>query len=299
MRLLPRSIKWKVSLPILLLGLISGLAVGFYSYENTISTAVDTSREKIKTAMTFTQASRGYVRNTLRPKMYNLLERARGCLQEDFVLEAMSSSFFTASIFKKVSEDMPNFSLRQVAFNPLNPKDNPDALEAKIIAFLRSSGQKEYYGIVNYKDERYFLYASAVIPDASCLTCHGQVQNMPKVIQDLYKPERDLNWEVGKVQGAVMVFVPFESTILKAQLDGTYKGVGIFFVFLLLALFVIFSFERLVFNPISKLERKAEEIAKGNVDEPIEVKSDDEIGRLAEAFERMRVSIKKVMDLLK
>jgi len=35
------------------------------------------------------------------------------------------------------------------------------------------------------------------------------------------------------------------------------------------------------------------------VDEPIEVKSDDEIGRLAESFERMRVSIKKVMDLLK
>jgi len=47
------------------------------------------------------------------------------------------------------------------------------------------------------------------------------------------------------------------------------------------------------------LERRAEEIAKGNVDEPIDIKSDDEIGKLAEAFERMRISIKKVMDLLK
>ncbi|MEJ7553964.1 MAG: HAMP domain-containing protein, partial [Aquificaceae bacterium] len=46
--------------------------------------------------------------------------------------------------------------------------------------------------------------------------------------------------------------------------------------------------------PMEELQRKAEEIAKGNVDEPIEVKSDDEIGKLAESFERMRVSIKKV-----
>ncbi|MEN3034604.1 MAG: HAMP domain-containing protein [Aquificaceae bacterium] len=31
----------------------------------------------------------------------------------------------------------------------------------------------------------------------------------------------------------------------------------------------------------------------------MEISSEDEIGKLAQSFERMRVSIKKVMDLLK
>ncbi|MGB9874002.1 MAG: c-type heme family protein [Hydrogenobacter sp.] len=294
---LPKSIRWKVGLPILVIGIASGLAVGFYSYQNTVDQAKDTTKEKIKTAMTFTKASREYVRSILRPKIDEIL--ASGCSKEDFILEAQSSSFFTASIFKKVSEEMSNFALRQVAFNPLNPKDEPNELETKIIVFMRNTGNKEYSDITNYRGERYFVYASAVVPDASCLRCHGQVQNMPKVIQTLYKPQRDPNWEVGKVQGAVMVFVPFESTILKAQLTGLYRGLFIFGLFLALTLFILFSLDRLVFKPVEKLERKAEEIAKGNVDEPVDIKSDDEIGKLAEAFERMRVSIKKVMDLLK
>jgi len=71
---------------------------------------------------------------------------------------------------------------------------------------------------------------------------------------------------------------------------------GVFFGITLLLLIVL---DRLVFRPLELLERRAEEIAKGNVDEPIEIQGEDEIGRLAQAFERMRVSIKKVMDLLK
>ncbi|MEZ0360987.1 MAG: DUF3365 domain-containing protein [Hydrogenobacter sp.] len=294
---LPKSIRWKVGLPVILFGTALGIGVGYYSYQSTVDTAKETAKEKIKTAMTFTKASRDYVRSVLRPKIDELL--ASGCSKEDFLLEGQSSSFFTASIFKRVSEDLPNFTLRQVAFNPLNLKDEPNELEAKIIAFMRNSSNREYSDIVNYKGERYFVYASAVVPDGSCLRCHGQIQNMPKVIQAIYKPQRDLNWEVGKVQGAVIVLVPFESTVLKAQLTGLYRGLFIFGVFFSLTLFILFSLEKLVFRPVEKLEKKAEEIAKGNVDEPVDISSDDEIGKLAEAFERMRVSIKKVMDLLK
>lgn len=294
---LPKSIRWKVGMPVIIFGTALGIGVGFYSYQSTVDTAKETAKEKIKTAMTFTKASRDYVRSILRPKIDELL--ASGCSKEDFLLEGQSSSFFTASIFKRVSEDLPNFTLRQVAFNPLNLKDEPNELEAKIIAFMRNSSHREYSDIVNYRGERYFVYASAVVPDGSCLRCHGQIQNMPKVIQAIYKPQRDLNWEVGKVQGAVIVLVPFESTVLKAQLTGLYRGLFIFGVFFSLTLFILFSLEKLVFRPVEKLEKKAEEIAKGNVDEPIDISSDDEIGKLAEAFERMRVSIKKVMDLLK
>ncbi len=54
--------------------------------------------------------------------LFDFLARAKGCVQEDFILEGQSSSFFTASIFNLVNEKMPDFKLRQVAYNPINPK---------------------------------------------------------------------------------------------------------------------------------------------------------------------------------
>jgi FOG: HAMP domain len=101
------------------------------------------------------------------------------------------------------------------------------------------------------------------------------------------------------VQGAVVVSMPFEKAILRAQLEGLRNGLLVFGLFFGITLLLLIALDRLVFRPLELLERRAEEIAKGNVDEPIEIQGEDEIGRLAQAFERMRVSIKKVMDLLK
>jgi HAMP domain-containing protein len=144
-----------------------------------------------------------------------------------------------------------------------------------------------------------FFYASAVVVESGCLKCHYSVEAMPKALQAVYKPTQDPKWEVGKVQGAVVVSMPFDKVILRVQLDGLRNGLLVFGLFFGITLLLLIVLERLVFRPLELLERRAEEIAKGNVDEPIEIQGEDEIGRLAQAFERMRVSIKKVMDLLK
>jgi FOG: HAMP domain len=297
--ILPKSIRWKVSLPMLFVGLISGLGVGYYTYKQEVDNAKLSAQEKIKTALTFSKASRAYVRDVLRPKIDQLLASASGCIKEDFILEAQSSSFFTASIFRAVSEELPDFRLRQVAFNPINPKNNPDETEAKIIAFLRQSSAKEYSDVLDKGGDRYFFYAYPVVVESGCLKCHYSVESMPKALRAIYRPTQDPKWEVGKVQGAVVVSMPFEKVILRAQLDGLKNGLLVFGLFFGITLLLLIALERLVFRPLELLERKAEEIAKGNVDEPIEIQGEDEIGRLAQAFERMRVSIKKVMDLLK
>jgi len=297
--LLPKSIRWKVGLPLIFVGLVSGLGVGYYTYKQEVNNAKLLAQEKIKTALTFSKASRAYVREVLRPKIDQLLASASGCIKEDFILEAQSSSFFTASIFRSVSEEVPDFKLRQVAFNPLNPKNNPDETEAKIIAFLRQNSAKEYTGVLEKAGDRYFIYASAVVVESGCLRCHYSVEAMPKAVQAIYKPAQNPNWEVGKVQGAVIVSMPFEKIILKAQLDGLRNGLIVFGIFFGITVILLLTLDRLVFRPLEVLERSAEEISKGNVDKPITIAGEDEIGKLAQAFERMRVSIKKVMDLLK
>jgi len=85
----------------------------------------------------------------------------------------------------------------------------------------------------------------------------------------------------------------------------SYKQLGIYilmlvFVGLVVSFLVSYTiFKKYVEEPINALIDHTERISMGDVDQKIPIKSRDEIGRLAEAFDRMRVSIKKVMDLLK
>ena len=85
----------------------------------------------------------------------------------------------------------------------------------------------------------------------------------------------------------------------------SYKELGIYMLMLLfigaLLSFAIsfFIFKKYVEEPINTLIDHTDRISMGDVDQKIPIESKDEIGRLAEAFDRMRISIKKVMDLLK
>ncbi len=85
----------------------------------------------------------------------------------------------------------------------------------------------------------------------------------------------------------------------------SYKQLGIY-ILMIIFTGVIFSFfisylifRKYVEEPINTLIEHTERISMGDVDQKIPIDSKDEIGRLAEAFDRMRISIKKVMDLLK
>ncbi len=85
----------------------------------------------------------------------------------------------------------------------------------------------------------------------------------------------------------------------------SYKQIGVYilmfiFVGVIFSFFVSYMvFKKYVEEPINTLIDHTERISMGDVDQKVPVQSRDEIGRLAEAFERMRISIKKVMDLLK
>lgn len=69
-------------------------------------------------------------------------------------------------------------------------------------------------------------------------------------------------------------------------------------VFLLGAIgFAIYAAQKLT-NPIIELTEASNNISLGKLDESIQIKSDDEIGQLAEALERMRISLKQALDRL-
>jgi HAMP domain-containing protein len=298
MKILPGSIKWKIAIFILLIGIAEGLVVAYMTYKEEVESAIERTRERIQTALAFTKAARGYVRGVLRPRIDELISKY-SCIQEDFILEAQSSSFFAGNIFRAVGEEMPDFRLRQVAFSPLNPKNTPNAMEKRIIEYFRKTKAESYEGIETLNNQRFFVKASPVKVKAKCLRCHSTLNVMPVSVRNIYKPSQDPQWKVGSIQGGIFVYVPFETTLIKAQMNGIIKGLIAFVVNILIVGIILILLNKYVFKPVEVLREHADKISRGEIDEEIPIQSEDEIGQLGKAFERMRVSIKKVMDLLK
>jgi signal transduction histidine kinase len=70
---------------------------------------------------------------------------------------------------------------------------------------------------------------------------------------------------------------------------------GITLAFLLISSFVIYLFSRRITNPVKELTQQAQKIAGGQLEEQITVKSRDEIGQLATAFNQMTGSLQVTM----
>ncbi len=69
---------------------------------------------------------------------------------------------------------------------------------------------------------------------------------------------------------------------------------------ILLALIIIdYTMKRSIIRPIENIVEVAGEISRGKMDRNFEVDTNDEIKLLADAFNRMKVSLEKAMDILR
>jgi methyl-accepting chemotaxis protein len=69
-------------------------------------------------------------------------------------------------------------------------------------------------------------------------------------------------------------------------------------IILLISIFLVFFIVNHALKPLTKFTEIASSFANGNVDEPIVATSKDEIGRLADVLERLRVSLKMAISRL-
>jgi HAMP domain-containing protein len=77
------------------------------------------------------------------------------------------------------------------------------------------------------------------------------------------------------------------------------KLFGIMGVILVISLVMVFFIVNSTLKPLTELTEKASELADGKVEEKIEIKGNDEIAKMADVLERLRVSLKAAMDRLR
>ncbi len=290
------SIRVRFMALIAVLSLISSISLAVLSYKFSVHNALEEAKVKGTLVYNYMNASRDYFRKHQLPVIYEVAGR------EEFIPELMSSFAVTRGVFEVFSESTPDFFFKQATNNPLVPSNKADDQELEIIADFHKDQKKTYTeGQILKNDKTYYYFAQPIrVSDESCLECHGNPAEAPEEQLDIYGEENGYNWELGDTVSALIVYVPIQKTLDKAKKEaGTLFLAGTAGIVLLMLLIWIF-FSRYIVKPVIMLEQRATEISLGkNLNESIVISASDEIGSLGRAVDRLRISIKKMLERYK
>lgn len=123
----------------------------------------------------------------------------------------------------------------------------------------------------------------------------GQETINQEVYKTAYAPIKDINSQVIGRVGVQIKDSWFGRIVTKVMI---IIGLIVVFFLLVATLLAVFIGRRLT-KPIIELTEASNKISLGQLDQVIAIKSDDEIGQLAEALERMRISLKQALERLR
>lgn len=189
--------------------------------------------------------------------------------------------------------------------NPRNQQNTPDEFENRVLDILQTLDKKdnttpEYFEID--KKIGYIRYFKAVRLTKDCEWCHGD----PAKSNELWGNSEGLdptgvkmeNKRAGDLHGAFEIFLPL-APINKAANIMLIRNI----IFLLLSVILITSAimyltNKLIIKPLNNLSIAIANLAKGDFTTQIDVKKDDEIGKVCENLNMMISDIRSSLDLV-
>jgi hypothetical protein len=220
----------------------------YFIYRQGVLLVEASSHDKSRIVMAAVEANMNYVRDVLRPRIYDVLGK------DAFVLEAMSTSFISRSVMERFNAAMPEYRYRRVAVQARNPAFEANWNEARMIRYFSANPDKnDWRGIMQVEGESLFLLYRPVRFVESCMRCHGSVEEAPESMVELYGSERGYNHKPGDLAGVLSVGIPVDVAL--SQLKG--KAVSVFmsslFVGSLLYIVIISFFNRIVARDLSRI----------------------------------------------
>jgi len=280
-----KSIKSKLLIYIGSIVLIFSTILFYRTYTLITGNYENLTNQQLALALNFDLAIRGYVADSIRPLMFDLLPEGA------FIPKTMSTSFVARNIFNKVRTQFPDYIIKFSADNPRNPVNLAGPEELKMIRYFNENPQQKVWtGEINLGNRPYFAKFSAMRMEESCLRCHGYPADAPKQLLELYGSKASFNLPLGKVVGLDTIAIPkekvaalfFNETINNFSL----LGIGLF----LLCISLVFVFKFVITDRLSKItEHFMHTEEKDGVVEirPIEISGHDEIATLTSNFNKL------------
>jgi len=220
---------------------------------------------------------------------------------EDEFLPQSVPAFGATQIMSQLRKTHPDYTYKEAALNPTNPRNRATEWEADIIGEFRNfADRSELAGTrLTPSGPSMFLARPLQIKDGTCLGCHTNAASAPPAMVKLYGANNGYGWQLGEVIGAQIVSVPMTVAMEKAN-RAFYVFVGSLAA-VFVAVFIILNamLSLLIVRPMRTMSAAADKISVGALDTPELAESGkDEVALLAKSFNRMRRSLEKALRLI-
>jgi HAMP domain-containing protein len=271
------------------LTLVSRVAYGFLR-ENARSQVVQQAQLMMESA----RATRDYTSEELKP----LLNKIPGH-ETEFIPQTVPAYGATQS-FSRLRQRYPEYTYREAALNPTNPRNRAEEFEADIIhAFRNDPARKEIIGERNTPTGPALYLAHPISVKATCLECHDVASRAPVALVNTYGPNNGFGWKSGEVMAAQIVSVPMAVPVGIA--DRAFRALVLYLVaiFLILLFAIDIGLYFVVIRPVTQLAAMADRVSRGELEVPeLQARGNDEITALTASFNRMYVTVVKALRML-
>jgi hypothetical protein len=188
-----------------------GLLLSALSYWNTRRLLMADAMTKSEVILREVEAIRSYVKEELRPKMYELHGK------DTFIIEAMSTTYISINIMERFAMTMPHYTYRRASLNPHNPRNLADPFEEEMFDWFEEDSTRLFWqGIVKKNGDAFFV---SMVPDyfeSSCIRCHGSAEKAPKELTDRYGMDGGFRFKAGDLAGINSVAIPVSEPLREA-----------------------------------------------------------------------------------
>jgi methyl-accepting chemotaxis protein len=286
----------KVNL-ILIIVFISGIFISGIALSNVLEKKSENEvSSKALILMQIVNSVRDYTNERVQPLLLPKVDT-----QEQFISESIPS-FTLREVFEKFrkNKEYSNFVYKDAALNPTNLRDKADEFEANIVErFRQEPDNKTVSGFRTMSGEKLFYNARPfVIQDKSCLRCHTSPELAPKSQIVTYGKDNGFGWKLNQIVAAQIIYVPAEE-IYKNSNRSFFLIIGIVGTIFTTIVFIMNQLlKKTVLLRIKKIATVAEQVSVGDMNADFGKQSKDEIGDLAEAFNRMKYSLEIAINML-
>lgn len=283
----------KFNLIILLAFLVGLAATGVLTYQ----VLQDNARRHVVESAGLMMSAAGGVRKYTVREIRPLLTAQ---MAHEFLPQSVPA-YSATQAFEHLRQLHPEYVYKEATLNPTNLRDRATDWEADIINQFRNFADRtEIIGERDTPTGRSLYLARPIrITDAGCLVCHSTPDQAPPTLIERYGDDNGFGWQMDEVVGAQVVSVPMAVPIAEARRTfftfmGTLAGI---FVLIMIALNVMLR--RVVIGPVTRMAGEADRLSKGDLaGGELDEASGDEIGTLARAFNRLRRSMEKALQML-
>ncbi len=276
---------------ILLIGVsLSGLTLSFVLRQNARREVANTALILMETM----SSVRNYTNTQVNPELKDKLTKT--------FLPQTIPAYSAREVFENLrnKREYKDFFYKEATLNPTNLRNKADAFETRIIEDFKKQQKSELTGFRSLPGGDIFYIARPLaVTEKSCLQCHSTVDVAPPSMIDRYGAANGFGWKLNEIIGAQIISVPADRVIQKAN-KSSFTVIGIVsIVFLAVIVLVNILLNRQIIRPLKRITRVAEEVSTGHMEVDFDQVSNDEIGHLARAFKRMKLSLEMAMNRLR